>query len=94
VIRNLAGLGFEHISKQGQDIMKAVVSVASDNYPEMMARSYMVNAPWVFNTLWFVLKGLLAERTVDKVSVYGHPFLSDLVADISLDMLPSFVPGL
>ena len=50
-----------------QDIMKAVVSVASDNYPEMMARSFMVNAPWVFNTLWFVLKGLLAERTVDKV---------------------------
>ena len=47
--------------------MKAVVSIASDNYPEMMARSFMVNAPWVFNTLWFVLKGLLAERTVDKV---------------------------
>ena len=51
----------------GQDIMKAVVSIASDNYPEMMARSFMVNAPWIFNTLWYVLKGLLAERTVDKV---------------------------
>jgi hypothetical protein len=33
VIRDLDGLGFDHIGSKGQEIIKAVLSVASDNYP-------------------------------------------------------------
>lgn len=33
IIRDLDGLGFDHIGSKGQEIIKAVVNVASDNYP-------------------------------------------------------------
>jgi len=37
VIRDLSGIGFEHIGSQGQEIIKAVMGVASDNYPGTVA---------------------------------------------------------
>lgn len=33
VIRDLAGVGFEHVGKKGQEIIQAVIGVASANYP-------------------------------------------------------------
>lgn len=36
-------------------------------YLEMMKKCYMINTPWLFNTLWYFVKGLLAARTIQKV---------------------------
>lgn len=93
VIRDLGGVGFEHMGKQGQEIIKAVVSLASDNYPEMMRKCYMVNVPWVFNTLWYFMKNMLADRTVEKVSVFGNPFMPELTEDMKLESVPTLIPG-
>jgi len=57
VIRDLDGVGFEHLSNKGREIIQAVVTLASDNYPEMMRKTFMINVPWVFNTVWFFIKG-------------------------------------
>jgi hypothetical protein len=62
VIRDLNGIGFEHLGAKGQEIIKAVVNVASDNYPELMHKCHMINTPWLFNTVWWVIKGWLAPR--------------------------------
>ncbi len=62
VIRDLNGVGFEHLGAKGQEIIKAVVGVASDNYPELMHKCHMINTPWLFNTVWWVIKGWLAPR--------------------------------
>lgn len=40
VIRDLEGLGFEHVGSRGQEIVKAVVGISSDNYPGKL-RSYI-----------------------------------------------------
>jgi hypothetical protein len=78
------GVGFEHLSAKGQEIIRAVIALASDNYPgrlmtfkpsvclnqfsdlhfslELMRKAFMVNTPWIFNTVWFFIKGLLAAR--------------------------------
>lgn len=29
----IAGIGFDHLGSKGQEIMRAVISLASDNYP-------------------------------------------------------------
>jgi hypothetical protein len=62
VIRDLSGIGFDHLGTKGQEIIKAVVGVASDNYPELMHKCHMINTPWLFNTVWWVIKGWLAPR--------------------------------
>ena len=33
VIRNLSGVGFEHVGAKGQEIIQVIISVASANYP-------------------------------------------------------------
>ena len=62
VIRDLGAVGLEHASSQGQEIIRAVVGLSSDNYPELMRKCFMVNTPWVFSALWYFIKGLLAAR--------------------------------
>ena len=49
----------------------------------------MVNTPWIFNTVWFFIKGLLAARTIAKVSVMGTSFIEEIGKEIPLDNLPS-----
>mmetsp|Transcript_31222 Transcript_31222/g.44866 ORF Transcript_31222/g.44866 Transcript_31222/m.44866 type:complete len:349 (+) Transcript_31222:2523-3569(+) len=93
VIRDLSGVGFEHLGSRGLEIIKAVVTLASDFYPELMRKCYMVNTPWVFNTIWYFVKGLLAPRTLAKISVMGTSFLSEISGEIDEEFLPSLIGG-
>lgn len=93
VIRDLKGVGFEHIGSQGQEIIRAVIGVSSDNYPELMRKCFMINTPWLFNTLWYFIKGLLAARTIAKVSVMGTSYLEEIKKEISIESLPDMAGG-
>lgn len=62
VIRDLKAVGLEHLSTQGMNIINAVVQLASDNFPEMMSKCYMVNTPWVFTWSWVAIKQFLPAR--------------------------------
>mmetsp|Transcript_23884 Transcript_23884/g.35042 ORF Transcript_23884/g.35042 Transcript_23884/m.35042 type:complete len:321 (+) Transcript_23884:108-1070(+) len=93
VIRDLNGVGFEHLGSQGQEIIKAVIGVASDNYPELMHKCHMINVPWLFNTVWWVIRGWIAARTLAKVNVLGTSFSSQLSAEIDITCLPARLGG-
>ena len=43
VVRDLGAVGFEHVTSQGQEIIRAVVTLSSDNYPELMRKCFMIN---------------------------------------------------
>ena len=55
------GVGFEHFGAQGQNIIRSVISIASENYPELMKKCYMINTPWVFNTIWYFIKVFISK---------------------------------
>ncbi|CAN0106692.1 unnamed protein product, partial [Ectocarpus fasciculatus] len=55
IIRDLSGFGMEHAGTIGRSLISQVLAVSQDNYPEMMEKCYIINAPWVFYALW---KGL------------------------------------
>lgn len=93
VIRDLTGIGLSHMTSDGKEILKAVIAVASDNYPELMGKSALINMPWVFNTMWYFTKGLLAARTIEKITVSGTDFSTVLAGDISIDQLPVILGG-
>lgn len=61
-IRDLKGMGFAHVSQEGQAILRPIISVVAANYPEFLGKSYIVNTPMVFNVLWNFLKGVLDPR--------------------------------
>lgn len=88
VIRDLSGIGLEHVGKQGKAILNSLVSMASDNYPELMRKNFMINTPMIFATLWYFIKKLLAERTSKKVVVLGTHYLKHVTEDIDIDSIP------
>jgi hypothetical protein len=57
VVRDLAAVGFDHIGSDGRRIINTIIGVASDNYPELLRKCYMINTPWIFQGCWFVVKG-------------------------------------
>jgi hypothetical protein len=93
VIRDLNGVGFEHLSARGQEIIRAVIAIASDNYPELMRKAFMINTPWIFNTVWFFIKGLLAAKTVAKISMMGATFMDEIEKEIRRENIPALVGG-
>lgn len=62
VIRDLAGVGFDHLGSRGREIISTVISLASDNYPELMRKCFIINSPFIFNTAWYFIKNLLSQR--------------------------------
>jgi hypothetical protein len=58
-----------------------------------MRKCHLINVPWLFNTVWWVIKGWLATKTIEKIGVLGSSYHSALQVDISMDNLPSEVGG-
>lgn len=93
VIRDVGAVGLDHCSEVGRNIIKAVVTLASDNYPEMMQRCYLVNVPWIFNALWYFIKGLLPETTLRKVCLCGKDFKTRLLKEVDPEFIPDLIQG-
>ena len=74
VIRDLNGFGISHIGTDGQTVIKWILELAVDNYPELLCKCHMVNVPWIFNSIWFFMKGLMDPNTVKKVTLTGTDF--------------------
>ena len=92
-IRNLSGLGMEHIGFKGQEIAKIMTVIARDNYPEMLRKMIVVNSPWIFNGFYWVIKALLPQRTIDKVSINGSNFEGELTKEVDLSSVPESLGG-
>jgi len=92
-IRDFAGLGMEHCGPKGQEIGKIFTLIARDNYPEMLKKMIVVNSPWVFNGFWWVMKQLLPQRTIDKVSINGGYYGGEVAKYIDTSSLPESLGG-
>ena len=93
VIRDLRGVGWDHVGSTGRDILGAVIKIASDNYPELMRRCFIINSPFIFYTAWIFIQGLLAAKTVGKIMVLGADYLEHLLKEVHIDSLPRFLGG-
>ena len=74
-------------------ILKSVLSIGMDFYPEALGKIVVCNAPWYFTGVWSVIKTWLDERTRRKITVTssGHlKILQDMVDD---DCIPTFLGG-
>ena len=51
--------------------------------------AFVVNAPWIFTTVWSAVKGILPAATVKKVRIYkkGQNYLDDMQEFVALDQV-------
>jgi hypothetical protein len=102
-ILDLDGLAFTKIlSKRNeiQQFLKLTSGIAQDNYPEIMGKLFIINAPFLFSMLWSVVKSFLDEKTANKIQIIGRPcsqlggsYKKDLLKEISEEELPVFFGG-
>ena len=67
--------------------------VAQDDYPEMLAASYVVNAPFLINMAWALAKTFLDKKTRKKIHIVGSNYQKTLFEVIDKDKLPDFLGG-
>ncbi|KAJ3317039.1 cytosolic factor, phosphatidylinositol/phosphatidylcholine transfer protein [Blyttiomyces sp. JEL0837] len=69
-------------------IIQQVSKIAQDYYPETLGRMFLINAPTLFTTVWTVVKPMLDENTVAKISVLGSSYQKALLECIDEGCLP------
>ena len=58
-----------------------------------MEKTFIINAPWAFRTVWLFVKPLLAERIQGAVSILGGPkeYMPVLLQHVEESKLPEWL---
>lgn len=54
---------------QVKQLLGKITAIDQANYPEMMGKTLIINAPGVFKLVWGVVKRFLDARTLTKIEV-------------------------
>jgi hypothetical protein len=65
--------------------------ISQDNYPEQLGQLMIVNAPYMFSTIWAVVKAWLDEKTREKIQIKSD--MKSLPKYVEEDQLASFLGG-
>ncbi|WWC89588.1 uncharacterized protein L201_004513 [Kwoniella dendrophila CBS 6074] len=61
--------------------------------PETMGNMFIINAPYLFSTVWSLIKPWLDEATVKKIHILGKNYKTELLQYIDQENLPSDLGG-
>jgi hypothetical protein len=92
-ILDLKGSSMKMMSKQVYNFIKLASTVAQDNYPEILGKMFIVNAPMLFSGVWAVIKPWLDEKTRNKITIIGSGFKDKLEQYIDTENIPEFLGG-
>ncbi|KIJ41507.1 hypothetical protein M422DRAFT_255416 [Sphaerobolus stellatus SS14] len=59
-----------------------------------MGKSYIINVPYLFSTIWSFVKPWLDEITVSNIDILGRNYKKRLLDQISAENLPKDLDGL
>ena len=92
VIQDVKGLAVS--AKKCLNVFKIYNSIAGDNYPELIRKVYVVNAPWMFARVFSVVKAFVDPNTIAKVEVHKGIPKKQFANIFELGQLPEEYGGL
>ncbi|CUV06571.1 unnamed protein product [Cryptosporidium hominis] len=94
-IIDMSGFNMGKFDGNCRKVIKELVSISQNYYPELLGKMIVINAPSIFGIIWNFLKPLIDERTAKKISVYTHSddWKSVLFDLVDPDQLPKFLGG-
>jgi len=54
---------------------------------------FIINSPFWFKAIWFIIKSFLDPKTVNKIGILGTDYIKELVKYIELADIPDFLGG-
>jgi len=91
-ILDLSGVGLAQFYRV-KDYVSKTSSIGQNRYPERMGKFYIINAPYLFSTVWALIKPWLDEVTVAKIQILGSGYKTALLAQIPEENLPKEFGG-
>eukprot|EP00943_MAST-04B_sp_MAST-4B-sp1_P008063 g8063.t1 len=93
-VQDLNGLGMKHLSSQTRYFIKLFIRIMSENFPEVMAKIRVINAPWAFTVAWKIIKPLLHPRIIKKIKILGKGnYQEEILKDVPVHQLPKCYGG-
>ncbi|KAK3577712.1 hypothetical protein CHS0354_000410 [Potamilus streckersoni] len=93
VIFDMEGVSTKMLWRPGLQMYLHLVKVLEDNYPEMMKRLLVTNAPRIFPLLYKLARPLISEDMRNKIFVLGADTKEFLLKHIDADQLPAYLGG-
>jgi len=69
-------------------LVKLIINTTSNNCPELMIKTFLINVPMIFNVVWKIVKLWIEEKTKNKISIIGKDFEKELLKYVDKDKLP------
>ncbi|WOO85547.1 Sec14 cytosolic factor [Vanrija pseudolonga] len=76
-----------------KDYVSAASTIGQNNYPETMGFMFIINAPYLFSTVWGLVKPWLDEATQRKIHILGKGYKTELLNYIDAANLPKNLGG-
>ena len=91
---DVKGVGVTDFMGKTLDFVKKSIQVAGEHYPERSLVIYIVNANWVFTTIWAVIKLWIHENTAAKVRIVSPAdTLKAMQEHIDISQIPEYYGG-
>lgn len=81
------------LKEKSREFVKLAINIGQDNYPEIMAKMYIVNSPFVFKAAWQVISPFIDKKTLDKIHIKGSTFTKDLFLYVDPSNVPAELGG-
>ncbi|PKI83543.1 hypothetical protein MVES1_002522 [Malassezia vespertilionis] len=92
MVLNVAGLGFSTFWSMRQQLQH-LLSVLDDNFPELSGRVQIINAPYLFTTVWAYVKNWIPTHTAEKIDICGTDYINVISEFIDMENWPEYLGG-
>ena len=93
LVFDMHGFGVRHLHKSCISLLISLFGIGQSKYPESLNRVFVLNAPTLFSGLWNTVKGVLNERTRNKIVMTSKGMHDDLKALVPPERMPVFLGG-
>jgi hypothetical protein len=69
VINDMQGVTFSQLGGETMKVVKKIIALDSDNYPDSLHKLYIINAPGIFNFIWKMVRPILHPVILAKIEI-------------------------
>eukprot|EP00475_Leptophrys_vorax_P002339 TRINITY_DN11305_c0_g1_i1.p1 TRINITY_DN11305_c0_g1~~TRINITY_DN11305_c0_g1_i1.p1 ORF type:complete len:588 (-),score=138.98 TRINITY_DN11305_c0_g1_i1:36-1670(-) len=93
MIVDLDGLGLKHLAPLLLEYLKSLAAMLQLNFPEVLHRSIVINAPKAFHVGWKAIKQFLEPGVQQKFEILGKDYHDELYKHFQRHQLPPYLGG-
>lgn len=86
-IIDLKGVGLNDFMAV-KSVLEELITIDGENFPETLGCMVIINAPWIFASIWALVKQFLDAKTIAKIHILGMNYKSELLKLVDADNLP------